>query len=317
MQSRMLKLEPEGPVSFQGGAIPASRLPWYGVNDTDPRDRFYTKRRTARHCMDVFMRVAGEQGYDLRQHIFVEPSAGDGCFTELLPAERRIALDIEPQAAEIELADFLTWTPPQGTYAVIGNPPFGVRGALALAFINRAAAFADIVGFILPMTFASDGKGGAMTRVRGLRLLHSEELVPDSFYADSGDYEVNTVFQVWGARDRGAAERTKSCDDYVEIRTVCTNPSRRCGLHLMDRYDFFIQGTFYENRPPAVVTDFAEVKYGSGYGIIIKRCRREVAEALRSVDWMRHSSRATNHCRHIRMRQIRDAVIEAGFEDGK
>ena len=315
MQAMLLQCD--GPALFRGGTIPPTRLPWYAVNDADPHDRFYTRPETARRCMDAFMRVAEAQGYDLRRHTFVEPSAGDGCFTELLPEGRHIALDIAPRAARIERADFLTWTPPQGIYAVIGNPPFGVRGAIALAFINRAAVFADIVGFILPMTFASDGKGGAMTRVRGLHLLHSEELAPNSFYAAAGGYDVNTVFQVWGARDRGATERTKSCDDYVEIRTVCTNPSRRCGLHLMDRYDFFIQGTFYENRPPEVVTDFGEVKYGSGYGIIIKRCRREVAEALRSVDWMRHSSRATNHCRHIRMRQIRDAVIEAGFEDGK
>ena len=315
MQPRMLQRD--GTIAFQGGLIPPSNLPWYAVNEANPRDRFYTKRRTARHCMDAFMRVAGEYGYDLRQHTFVEPSAGDGCFTELLPAERRIALDIEPQAAGIERADFLTWTPPQGTYAVIGNPPFGVRGAIALAFINRAAAFSDIVGFILPMTFASDGKGGAMTRVRGLRLLYSEELAAGSFYSDDGDYEVNTVFQVWGAREVAAAEKAKSCDEYIEIRTVCTNPNRRCGLHLMGSYDFFIQGTFYENRPPAVVTDFADVKYGSGYGIIIKQQWTAVAAALRDVDWLRHSSRATNHCRHIRMRHIRDAVIEAGFEDLK
>ena len=78
-----------------------------------------------------------------------------------------------------------------------------------------------------------------MTRVRGLHLLHSEELAPNSFYAAAGGYDVNTVFQVWGARDRGAMERTKSCDDYVEIRTVCTNPSRRCGIAADGQVRFF------------------------------------------------------------------------------
>lgn len=313
MQPQMLQRD--GTIAFQGGLIPPSNLPWYAVNEADPKDRFFTKRQTARHCMSVFTRIAQNYGYDLESHIFVEPSAGDGCFTALLPENRRIALDIAPQAPGIEQSDFLNWTPPPGTYAVIGNPPFGVRGAIALAFINRAAVFADIVGFILPMTFASDGKGGAMTRVKGLTLLHSEELAPRSFWADGGDYDVNTVFQVWGARKHDIAERSKSCDNYIEIRTVCTNPNRRCGLHLMDRYDFFIQGTFYENRPPTVVTDFADVKYGSGYGVIIKQQKAAVSEALEGVDWLRHSSRATNHCRHIRMRHIRDAIIEAGFQD--
>lgn len=313
MQPRMLQRD--GTIAFQGGLIPPSSLPWYAVNEADPKDRFFTKRETARHCMSAFTRVAQDYGYDLESHIFVEPSAGNGCFTALLPANRRIALDIAPQAQGIEQADFLNWTPPPGTYAVIGNPPFGVRGAIALAFINRAAVFADIVGFILPMTFASDGKGGAMTRVRGLQLLHSEELAPRSFYTDDNDYDVNTVFQVWGARALNETGPIRSCDQFIEIRTVCTNPSRRCGLHQMDRYDFFIQGTFYENRPPAVVTDFADVKYGSGYGIIIKQQLPGIAAALRRVDWLRHSSRATNHCRHIRMRHIRDAVIESGFKD--
>lgn len=310
-------LQRDGTIAFQGGVIPPTPLPWYAINDADPQDRFYTKRETARHCTRVLGQVAKANGYDLSRHVFVEPSAGDGCFTSLLPQGRHIALDIEPQAEGIERADFLSWTPPPGVYAVIGNPPFGVRGALALAFVNRAAAFADIVGFILPMTFASDGKGGAMTRVRGLRLLHSEELASSSFYSDRGDYDVNTVFQVWGARKQDESERAKSCNKYIEIRTVCTNPNRRCGLHMMDYYDFFIQGTFYENRPPSVVKDFAQVKYGSGYGIIIKRERCGVSEALQAADWLRHSSRATNHCRHIRMRHIRDAVIEAGFEDAK
>lgn len=302
---------------FDGRKLPPSILPWYAVNAKDPRDKLYTKRAVAKHCYRAFRNAAKLHGYNLRAHTYLEPSAGEGCFIELLPSARRIALDIEPRAAEIRKADFLEWNPPGGRkYAVIGNPPFGVRGATALAFINRAALFADIVGFILPMTFASDGKGGGMTRVTGLRLLHSEELPPDSFYAaGGGDRGINTVFQVWGSRDLHAARAAPTCDDYVQILTVCTNPSRRCGTHRMHEYDLFLQGTFYANRPPRVVRDFAEVKYGSGYGIIVKKSKRAVMQTLRGTDWLRHSARATNHCRHIRMRHIRDALIEAGFVD--
>ena len=35
-------------------------------------------------------------------------------------------------------------------YVVIGNPPFGLRGQLALKFINHSYDFADYVCFILP-----------------------------------------------------------------------------------------------------------------------------------------------------------------------
>jgi len=304
-----------GATVFPGGAIPPSHLPWYAINDKSPQDQFYTKREVARHCLRVFRKTAKQKGYDLRHHTFIEPSAGEGCFAGLLPLKRRVALDIDPQGAGICQADFLKWTPPKGKYAVIGNPPFGHRGAVALAFINRAALFADIVGFILPMTFASNGKGGAMTRVKELCLLHSEELPPDSFYSTAGECGINTVFQVWGSRNLQAAPPPPTCDKFVQILTVCTNPSRRCGTHRMHEYDYFLQCTFYENRPPKVVRDFADVKYGSGYGVIIKKRKREIERALRNADWLAHSSKATNHCRHIRMQHIRDALAGEGYCD--
>jgi len=303
--------------AFPGGTLPRSRLPWYAINDKSPQDQFYTKREVARDCLRVFRQVAARHGYDLRRHTFVEPSAGEGGFVGQLPAARSIALDTDPQAAGIRRADFLRWTPPPGKYAVIGNPPFGHRGAVALAFINRAALFADIVGFILPMTFASNGKGGAMTRVKGLRLLHSEELPADSFYHQAGARDINTVFQVWGSRNLADAPAPPTCDAFVQILTVCTNPSRRCGTHRMHEYDYFLQGTFYANRPPKVVRDFADVKYGSGYGVIIKQRKRDIERALRGADWLTHSSKATNHCRHIRMQHIRDALIAAGYRDDR
>ena len=302
------------------GVLPPSRLPWYAVNAADPADKFFTKREVARRCWRSLVGVARRHRIDLKRHIFIEPAAGEGCFTDLLPAKRRIALDIAPAREDVARADFLRWSPPQeGRFAVVGNPPFGVRGALALAFINRAALFADIVGFILPMTFASDGKGGAMTRVRGLTLLHSEELPPDSFYdpAGGGARQINTVWQVWARAETPTAAAAPDCSAFAAIYTVCTNPNRRCGLTRLPQYDFFIQGTFYDNKVPRVVRDFAEVKYGSGYGIIIKKQKREVGRALRKIDWLRYSSRATNHCRHIRMRHIRQAIIDAGFAEEK
>ena len=303
------------------GPLPPSVPAWYAVNADNPRDQYFTKREVARHCWESLRGIAARYGSDLRRHVFIEPSAGEGCFTDLLPPTRRVSLDIAPRHRETERADFLEWSPPEtGRFVVVGNPPFGVRGAMALAFVNRAALFADLVGFVLPMTFESDGKGGALTRVDSrLSLLHSEELPPGSFYdADGGgERDINTVWQVWGALSPPLPRPTGGdCDSFVEIRTVCTSPARRCGLARMNEYDFFLQGTFYDNRPPQVVRDFADVKYGSGYGVIIKKRKREVSRALRNADWSRHSSRATNHCRHIRMRHIRDVLAAAGFAGG-
>ena len=316
------------PFRLFGAALPPSTLPWYAVNENNPNDQYFTKRDIAARCWNSLEAAARRFSIDLAARRFVEPSAGEGCFIEHLPRGRRIALDIAPPAGahpETEKADFLKWSPPPELagerFAVVGNPPFGVRGAMALEFLNRSAMFADIIGFILPMTFESDGKGGALTRVDSrLSLLHSAPLPPSSFYeaATGADRDINTVWQVWGALANPIPRPTApDCSEFVDIRTVCTAPNRRCGLALMDDYNFFLQGTFYDNRPPRVVGNFAEVKYGSGYGVIIRKNKRGVSAALKKADWIRHSSRSTNHCRHIRMRHIRDALAEAGFAKGE
>lgn len=300
---------------FDGRELLPESLPWYALNGKDQKDQWYTKREVAKHCMDVLKRTVRNCGRSLRGYKFIEPAAGEGCFTDCLPKDS-LALDIDPKAEGIQKADFLAWTPPAGKYAVVGNPPFGVRGALALAFVNRSARFADWIAFILPMTFESLGKGGARTRVMGANLAHSEELPPDSFYdSEQKDRSAHTVFQVWSRLvPPPAAEPT--CHEYAEIRTVCSSPNRRCGMQDLSVYDCFIASSFFANRPPKPVKSFDEVLYGSGYGVIIKKRRRDVLSALRKADWLRHSSQATHSCRHVRMQHIRRAITSAGLIDG-
>ncbi|MDD9872789.1 MAG: hypothetical protein OXU65_04710 [Deltaproteobacteria bacterium] len=302
---------------LKGATIPPSRLPWYALNDSDPKDLFFTKDEIAKYCWGVFKDVARSYNFNIRALTFIEPSAGNGCFMDLLPERRRIALDIAPRRRDVKRQDFLRWSPPADAkrrFACIGNPPFGVRGAIALAFINRAAIFADLAAFILPMTFESDGKGGALTRVDGFNLLHSEELPRDSFYMPNGGAKkVNTLWQVWGKGVKPKTRPIRTCNSYIEVFTACTAPDRRCGMRRMREADWFIQSTFY--TPPKVVRDFSDVKYGSGYGIIIKRNKREINRILREADWRKYSSKATNSCRHIRMKHIRQVITDGGLYD--
>ena len=295
--------------------IKKSVLPWYAINENNPNDQFYTKKEIAQSCYKLFTDIARQHQYDLKNHIWMDPAAGGGAFYNLLPPKARLGLDIDPHNQEISQGDFLTWDArqPGQKYAVITNPPFGVRGALALAFINRCACFAEIAGFILPMTFASDGKGSGMTRVKGYQLLHSVELPSNAFFDPQTQQEksINTVFQIWAQRpDAARAPRAPApWEDFIKIRTVCTAPTRRCGLDQLDEYDFFIQGTFYKNRPPHIVYSFDDVKYGSGYGILVKKDKAAVEQAFKKVNWLDYSSRATNHCYHIRMTHIKAALM--------
>src|SRR3990172_1757389 len=91
-----------------------------------------------------------------------------GAFYNLLPKNRRIGIDVENFNDGYMQKDYLTWGPnftDDRPCMAIGNPPFGYRGWLALAFLNKSAEFCDYVGFILPMSFQSDGKGSPKNRV--------------------------------------------------------------------------------------------------------------------------------------------------------
>ena len=82
-----------------------------------------------------------------------------------MPSDKRTGLDIEPKSNGIEKTDFLLWKPETSNNICIGNPPFGLRGHLALKFVNHAAEFSDFVCFILPQLFDCNGKGSCKSRV--------------------------------------------------------------------------------------------------------------------------------------------------------
>lgn len=146
-------------------------------------DAFFTRPEIARDCYESLLAWMRDDGAVPEAYSFIEPSAGTGAFYGLLPEARRVGVDLIPYRPEYEVADFLSWSPQRsGTkWAVVGNPPFGHRSWLALAFVNHAATFADYLGMILPMSFQSDGKGSPKHRVRGLRLLHTDYLPADAF----------------------------------------------------------------------------------------------------------------------------------------
>ena len=107
-------------------------------------DQFYTERETARRCWLELEQALDELGVKSHAPFFVEPSAGDGAFYDLLPPDRRVGFDIEPRHPEVQEKDFLfyfDYRPPTGREhtVIVGNPPFGDRGRLAVQFFRQAA----------------------------------------------------------------------------------------------------------------------------------------------------------------------------------
>ena len=281
-------------------------------------DRFFTRPDIARSCYASLLEEMAADHADAARYKFVDPSAGEGAFFDLLPSDRRIGIEIVPGRLDFECRDFLSWKPAANghRYAVIGNPPFGYRAWLALAFMSHAATFADYIGMILPMGFQSNGKGSPKFRVEGAELVRSQRLPADAFVLQSGQSaKVNALWQVWR---RGVNNRqpTATCDDWIDLFTVDHRRERLCGQERIGEADWFLQRTFY-GKPPNLVRSFGEVRYGCGYGIVIKKQKSCVTKALRRTDWRKHSNLAAHNCRHISMEHIRAALVEAGFTDDK
>ena len=166
-------------------------------------DQYYTKPAVARACWETLLGVLPVRADRAR---FIEPAAGDGAFFDLLPARRRIGLDVAPRHAGIREQDFLTWerrARDRSLQVVVGNPPFGNRGDLAVRFVNKAAEIADTVGFIVPVNFRKFTIHKQLNDE--LRLIKVQQLPRNSFRLSSGrDYAVNTEFQVWTRVPSGA-----------------------------------------------------------------------------------------------------------------
>ena len=159
-------------------------------------DQFYTRRDAARACLRSLRRETRFLG---DSPFFIEPSAGDGAFYDLLP-DKKIGLDIASPRADILRGDFLQWRSalPCGReeIVVVGNPPFGKRGALAVQFFQKAAEIADVIAFIVPVIFR---KYFIHKRLpTGWRWIHATPLKRDSFILPNGKpYAVHAEFQIW------------------------------------------------------------------------------------------------------------------------
>ena len=293
-----------------------SRIPsWVDIQSV-PLDQFYTRPHVARACYDQLIEFLVRDGADPKSFTYLEPSAGTGAFLDLLPPSTRLGLDIQSQRADIVETDFLAWSPDPSDMpiVVVGNPPFGYRAWLALEFVNHAAKFAEYVGFILPMAFQSDGKGSPKLRVRGMHLVASQTLPPESFVDGSGRVvKVNALWQIWKRGDR-EAQPEPTCDTWLDLFTVDERKERLCGQERLHEADFFIQRTFYRD-PPSLVISFSEVRYVCGYGIVIRKERERVLEILNNTDWHEYSNLAAHNCHHISMYHIRRALTDAGFID--
>lgn len=231
--------------------------------------QFYTKPDLAAECI---RRVRSHLG-DRQVALWIEPSAGEGAFLHQLPTPC-LGIDIDPKAADIASADFLSWEPParssDGLVVVIGNPPFGKNASDAVRFFNRAASFCDAIALILPRTFE---KRSIRRRLDRHFHLEREWVLDDAMFVHKGvDVRLPAVFQIWEREDalRVDPEEPTEHPDFAFVK---------------DRHEAHIALQRVGAGAGCVRTRFADRAASSNYFIHVQTDDRPVLDILQSLDF--------------------------------
>jgi hypothetical protein len=263
------------------------------------KDQFFTPTDVCIHCWNTFNKLV-----DITNYTFIEPSAGNGSFMKVLP-EGSIGLDIEPRAENIQKQDYLYWEPPDLTkkYIVFGNPPFGLRGHLALNFINHSQTFADYVCFILPQLFESDGKGSPRKRVKGLNLIHSEPLSAIFYSPENQEVKVNGVFQIWSKLTSNSKyDIVKHSEEKIKVYSLSdggTVASTR-NKNMIGKCHIYLPSTCFGKENMKLYTSFEELPGKKGYGVVFLEDKDAKIEKAKIIDWSSVAFLSTNSAYNLR-----------------
>lgn len=284
----------------------------YSVFSSKEKDQFYTPIETAELCYNIFINEINKLNIDINSYIFIEPSAGDYSFVKILTKNNIncISMDIEPKNDLIIQQDYLKWFPEDTNkkYIVFGNPPFGLRGHMALKFINHSYEFADFVCFILPQLFESDGKGTPRKRInKGYNLIYSNKL--DSlFYEPNGNnIKINTIFQIWSKNYKNNEYNYKIYNnENIKIYSLSDGgtPNSTRNKDMIDKCDFYIPSTCFGKENMKLYSSFNELPGKKGYGIVFKNNKEEYSNILKNVNLSDIAFLSTNSAYNLRTSQI-------------
>jgi hypothetical protein len=289
----------------------------YSKFSVQEKDQFFTSKETVIYCLSVLNNKLKELDVNESEYTFIEPSAGDGSFYNELPEDRRIGLDIEPKSEGIIIGNFLKWNPSElKKYVTVGNPPFGLRGNLALRFINHSSQFSEFVAFIVPQLFDSDGKGSCKGRVKGMNLIHSEKIKPDFYYPDGSNVIVNVVFQIWSKNFKLDNDKL-SCSDFIKIYSVSDGgtPGTTRNKEMLYKCDLYLPTTCFGVENMKLYENFEDLPQRRGYGIIILKDYERVMAAFKTINWSDSSFRSTNGAFNIRFDLIEKSITEYGIKN--
>jgi hypothetical protein len=163
-----------------------------------PIDEFFTKPEVAedlhRQTLEI---VAHRPGYrDVTR--WLEPSVGEGAFFNLLPADKRLGIDIAAKVPGVVEHDFLTYRQfGDHFYFCIGNPPFS--NGMAVKFFNWAARVSSYIAFVVTTAFANPSVQRKLDR--HFHLLATLPVPDMAFLYGGKEISVPTIYQIWERRE--------------------------------------------------------------------------------------------------------------------
>lgn len=278
------------------------------------KDQFYTKPIIAKECVKILKKFLNENQIKFDKYLFIEPSAGNGNFYDLLPKKRRIGIDIDPKSNKKFIKqNFLTYQIPTTKSILIGNPPFGLRGNLALRFINHASN-SDFIAFILPPLFESDGKGAPRKRVINHKLVYSQKLPLNSYVYPSGkEVEVATVFQIWAKKNIPIPEISSNYDttEIAKIYSLSNGPTSasKRNVKMIGKCDLYLPSTCFSGMK--AYDSFEQLPNKRGYGIVIldKKNKIDLVKKMKQVNWRKdYAFVSTNSALNLRTSIIQKCI---------
>jgi hypothetical protein len=191
-------------------------------------DQFYTTQNNAILCTQIYNKFIN---INKEEDLIIEPSAGCGAFINSLDklCNNSFLIDIDPKHKRIKKGNFLNFNQNLDKFKkvhFIGNPPFNIIGK----FLKHVFKFADITGFVLPLSFRKESRKKIYPL--NFHCIHEHVILNNNFYFNGGTRKVPTIFQIWEKRGYNRAPVITVTSKHIEFVKKNNNPTlafRRVG----------------------------------------------------------------------------------------
>ena len=236
-------------------------------------DKYYTSRELAEYVVNKTKEIIGENNITE----YLEPSAGSGVFLDFLD-KPYLAYDLYPEDDRIVKQDYLTLELDykQGR-CIIGNPPYGTKNNLTIAFYKKSLGLGDYISFVLPISQYNN-----KIKLYEFDLLYSEDLGVREY---SG-IKVHCCLNVYRRNPIGLNKRPNYKLKDVEIQESIKNQNpKRNKVVTKDSFDYNIRICAWGNGIGKDVE--YENQYAKEFCIKInnKQYKKQILKLFKTVNW--------------------------------